>query len=57
MKEATGEMTMTIVVILAIVAVLTLAKPIWNIISERIKGEVNNVGNTAYVEVIEDYNV
>jgi len=44
MKEATGDMTMTIVVIVGIVAVLTLGTTvIWPAISEKIQGEVDGI--------------
>lgn len=58
MKEATGDMTMTIVVIVGVVAVLALARPIWNIISNRITNEVtNNIAIVSNIEVIEEYNI
>lgn len=58
MKEATGDMTMTIVVIVGVVAVLALARPIWNIISKRITNEVtNNIAIVSNIEVIEEYNI
>ena len=43
MKEATGDMTMTIVVIVGIVFVLALARPIWNTIGENINTEVGEI--------------
>lgn len=49
MKEATGDMTMTIVVIVGIVFVLALAKPIWNVIGGNINNEIGNIG---YIEKI-----
>lgn len=60
MKEATGDMTMTIVVIVSIIAILTLGTTvIWPMISGKIQGEVNKIGNQniAHIEVIEDYNI
>ena len=53
MKEATGDMTMTVIVVIGAIAILALARPIWNLIKEKIVGEVNNVH--AYVEVVDDY--
>lgn len=52
MKEATGDMTMTIVVIVGIIFVLALAKPIWNIIGNKIKNTTNGI---SYVEYVDDY--
>lgn len=44
MKEATGDMTMTIVVIVGIIAVLALGTGvIWPIINGKIQKEVNNI--------------
>lgn len=44
MKEATGDMTMTIVVIVGIVAVLTLGTTvIWPMINGKIQNEVINL--------------
>lgn len=65
MKEATGDMTMTIVVIVGIVAVLTLGTTvIWPAIRNKITNETNNIdtsnyriNNTSYVELIDNYNI
>ena len=62
MKEATGDMTMTIVVIVGIVAVLTLGTTvIWPAISEKIQGEMNGIDSDnyeiGYVETIETINI
>ena len=63
MKEATGDMTMTIVVIVGIVAVLGLASVvIWPTIRNKIVNETdsiesNNINLTGYVEVIDNYNI
>ena len=64
MKEATGDMTMTIVVIVGIVAVLTLGTTvIWPAIKNKITNETNNIdsnGNKykiSYVELIDNYNI
>ena len=54
MKEATGDMTMTVVVIVGVVFVLALAKPVWNTIKNKVVGQVNNI---SYVEVVEEYNI
>jgi len=44
MKEATGDMTMTIVVIVSIIAVLTLGTTvIWPAISEKIQGNIDDI--------------
>lgn len=53
MKEATGDMTMTIVVIVGIIAVLALGRVIWGIIGDRLTSEVEEIGNeeTAVVEI------
>ena len=62
MKEATGDMTMTIVVIVGIIAVLTLgATVIWPTISEKITEETDKINSddvqieTGYVEVVDNY--
>lgn len=45
MKEASGDMTMTVVVIIGIVAVLAFASTvIWPAIQDKITGEVDKVG-------------
>ncbi len=49
MKDATGEMSMTVIVIIAAAAILLIGKAIWPMIEERIKGEVNDIGSSAYV--------
>ena len=55
MKEATGDMTMTVVVIIGVVLILTFARlTVWPAIKNRINTEINNVG---YVEVVDDYNI
>ena len=54
MKEATGDMTMTVVVIVGIVAVLGLARPVWNSIKNKINKQVNTI---AYVETYNEYNI
>ena len=54
MKEATGDMTMTVVVILGAVAILALAPKIWNVVANKINKEVNQM---SYVEEIDDYNM
>lgn len=54
MKEATGDMTMTIVVIVGAVAILAIAPAIWEVIANKINQEVIEMG---YVEVINDYNI
>ena len=54
MKEATGDMTMTIVVIVGVVAVLAIASTfIWPTIKNTIVNKTQNIN--AYVEVV-DYN-
>ncbi len=56
MKEATGDMTMTIVVIVGIIAVLAIGKMLWDgPLKNRIIGEVNNI--SAYVEAEDNYNI
>ncbi|MDD6878622.1 MAG: hypothetical protein PUD59_00105 [bacterium] len=64
MKEATGEMTMTIVVIVAAVAILAIAPTIWKIIQGKIEGEVNNMntsidkeslGYDYYKQLVDDF--
>lgn len=53
MKEATGDMTMTIVVIVGIIAVLALGTTvIWPLINNKIQNEVNNIGvtNITYID-------
>ncbi len=56
MKEATGDMTMTIVVIVGIIAVLALGTTvIWPLINNKIQKEVNNIevrniGSTTYID-------
>lgn len=63
MKEATGDMTMTIVVIIGIVAVLTLGTTvIWPAIKNKIMDETNSIdtnhhGNIGYVEKYESYDL
>lgn len=64
MKEATGDMTMTIVVIVGIVAVLTLGTTvIWPAIRNKITNETNNIDTSnnkykiSYVELIDNYNI
>lgn len=62
MKEATGDMTMTIVVIVGIVAVLTIATTfIWPAIKNKIKDETKKIDTNnyhiSYVEVIDNYNI
>ena len=54
MKEATGEMTTTVIVIIGLVGVLALGYWVWGVIQTRIENEVNeNFGDeTAYVETI-----
>ena len=49
MKEATGDMTMTIVVIVSVIAILAIAPTIWNMISNKIQGEVNNINTPCIV--------
>ncbi len=44
MKEATGDMTMTIVVIVGIIAVLALGTTvIWPIINRRIQNQISDI--------------
>lgn len=63
MKEATGDMTMTIVVIVGIVAVLTLGTTvIWPAIKNKILDETNGIdtnnhGKIGYVEKYESYDL
>ena len=67
MKEATGDMTMTIVVIVGIVAVLAIAsKFIWPNIKNKINNEtnnidtgpaLNNINGYSYFRIPEDYNI
>lgn len=58
MKEATGDMTMTIVVIIGIVAVLTLGTTvIWPAIKNKIMDETNSIDTIGYVEKYESYDL
>ncbi len=44
MKEATGDMTMTIVVIVGVIAVLGIGKYIWdNVLKQRIIDDVDKI--------------
>ena len=52
MKEATGDMTMTVVVIVSVVAILAIGKMIWPKIQQKIEGSVNNI---SYVELVDNY--
>jgi len=58
MKEATGDMTMTIVVIVGVVAVLTLGTTvIWPAIKNKISNETNNIDTDHHViTYVESYN-
>ena len=58
MKEATGDMTMTIVVIVGIIAVLALGTGvIWPIINNKIQNEVNNISTENYEVGYIDYSL
>lgn len=67
MKEATGDMTMTIVVIVGAIAILAIAPRIWDVIAGKINEEVGNIhapinpedgdgdGDLGYLEIIDNY--
>ena len=58
MKEATGDMTMTIVVIVGIIAVLALGTTvIWPLINNKIQNEVNNISTENYEVGYIDYSL
>lgn len=61
MKEATGDMSMTVIVIIGVVALLVFARTVvWPAIQTRITDEMDfdkGKNNNAYVEVVEDYNI
>lgn len=58
MKEATGDMTMTIVVIVGIIAVLALGTGvIWPIINNKIQNEVDNISTENYEVGYIDYSL
>ena len=58
MKEATGDMTMTIVVIVGIIAVLALGTGvIWPIINNKIQNEVGNISTENYEVGYIDYSL
>lgn len=46
MKEATGEMNMTVVTIIAIGAIIAFFWVMWPKIQDAINGQWNNIGNT-----------
>jgi len=54
MKEATGELNLTIITVLALGAVLAFFWFLWPQIKEKISADWDNpVDPTAYVEIIE----
>lgn len=58
MKEATGELSMTVVTIIAIVAILLIVTTIVPLIRNYVNKTWNNISNTtAYVEVSHDVNL
>ena len=55
MKDATGEMSMTVIVIVAAAAILLIGRAIWPMIQERIEGEVENIGDEAYIIDLDEF--
>ena len=55
MKEATGDMTMTIVVIVSVIFILGIAPTIWNAIKDTIIEKTEEI-DTPYI-VPFDYNI
>lgn len=43
MKEATGDMTMTIVVIVGVIAVLAIGKAIWDVVGGKIQDDIDTI--------------
>ena len=60
MKEATGEMTTTIIVIIGLVAVLALGTTfVWPKIKNQVLNKTNTIidNNYSYVEDYNNYNI
>lgn len=53
MKAATGELSLTLITIVAVGVVLALFMTFKDDIGNLIKGKVEGVGDTGYVEVVD----